>query len=102
MPQKKHPKKPFSFLDSRDVSYMKPNRYQDHKTLGEVAREIGVDVSWLRKLERADRIPKATRVQRGSLSVRLWSPAQVEEIGEIISQHRPGRPPGEIAGSHGR
>ena len=54
--RKKHPKRPFSFLDSRNMEYMKPHRYVSHKTLSETAREIGCDVSWLRKLERAGRI----------------------------------------------
>lgn len=79
-------------MDPRDLGYMKPHNYQGHMTLTEVAREVGCDSSWIRKLERAGRIPKATRVQRGELMVRLWSPEQVAEIKQIKSTHRVGRP----------
>jgi hypothetical protein len=96
MAEKKHKKRVYRApLHTRDLAYMKPRNYTEHMTLGEVAREIGCDPSWIRKLERADRIPKAVRVQRGEISVRLWSPEQVEEIREIIDSHQPGRPPKE-------
>ena len=77
----------------RDISYFKPARFKDYFTLAEMSREIGCDPSWLRKLERAGRIPMAHRVQRGKLSIRLWSPAQRDEIKEIMSEHQVGRPP---------
>jgi len=89
-PRKKH--RPFSFMDPRDLGYMKPHNYRGHMTLTEVAREVGCDSSWIRKLERAGRIPKATRVQRGELMIRLWSPEQVAEIKQIKATHRVGRP----------
>lgn len=76
----------------RDVAYLKPDKFQDHVTITELANKVGRTVSWLRLLERDGRIPKAARVKRGQLQVRLWSPAQVEEIIDIISTHRPGRP----------
>jgi hypothetical protein len=76
----------------RDVSYLKPPRFKDHLTLAELSEKVGRDASWLRVLERDARIPRATRVRRGQIDVRLWSPAQVREIEQIISQHRPGRP----------
>lgn len=76
----------------RDVSYLKPRKFQDYVTLSELSALVERDPSWLRTLERDDRIPKAARVKRGELQVRLWSPEQVEEIREIIAQHRPGRP----------
>lgn len=77
----------------RDVSFLKPDRFVDYFTLTELSREVNRDTSWLKHLEREDRIPKAHRVQHGALSIRLWSPAQVEEIRQILSQMRPGRPP---------
>jgi hypothetical protein len=77
----------------RDITYFKPKRYKDYLTLAEMSREVGCDPSWLRKLERAGRIPEAQRVQRGTLAIRLWSPAQRDEIVEIIRNHRVGRPP---------
>lgn len=77
----------------REVGYLKPAKFQDYLTITELANEVGRTISWLRLLERDDRIPKAARVKRGKLRVRLWSPAQVEEIKEILATHRRGRPP---------
>jgi len=77
----------------RSVDHFKPRRYQNHLTITELANEVGRTISWLRLLERDGRIPKAARVQRGELSIRLWSPEQVEEIRDIIATHRPGRRP---------
>ena len=37
---------------------MKPRNYVNHMTLSEVAREIGCDSSWIRKLERAEQNSK--------------------------------------------
>lgn len=76
----------------RDVNYFKPERYKEYLTLAEMARAVPCDPSWLRKLERAGRIPEAQRVKRGSLMIRLWSPAQRDEILQIISEHKVGRP----------
>lgn len=76
----------------RDTAYFKPVMYKEYLTLAEMARAVGCDPSWLRKLERAGRIPEAQRVQRGKLHIRLWSPAQRDEIIRIISEHRVGRP----------
>jgi hypothetical protein len=76
----------------RDVSFMKPAKFQDYLTLTELSREVKKDTSWLKELERSDRIPQAARVKVGQLSVRLWSPAQVQEIKTILSKMRPGRP----------
>lgn len=78
----------------RDVSYLKPKKFQTYLTLSELSREIGKDPSWLRALEKEGRIPKASRAKRGKLEVRLWSPDQVEEIRGIIAEHRVGRPSG--------
>lgn len=76
----------------REVGYLKPAKFQHYLTITELANEVGRTISWLRLLERDDRIPKAIRVKRGKLQVRLWSPEQVQEIKEIIATHRPGRP----------
>lgn len=76
----------------RDVSYFKPSGFPDHVTITELSKIAELDVAWLRRLERAGRIPKAVRVRRGKLMVRLWSPEQVEEILFIVARHRPGRP----------
>lgn len=76
----------------RDTAYLKPKKFQDYMTLSEVAAKVERDPSWIRLLEKDERIPKATRIKRGKLQIRLWSPEQVEEIQAIIATHRPGRP----------
>jgi hypothetical protein len=78
----------------RSLDYFKPPAFKDHLTLAELCEQIGKDPSWIRVLEAQGRIPKAQRVQRGKLLVRLWSPEQADEIAEIIARHRPGRPSG--------
>jgi len=78
----------------RDLSYLKPKKFQKHVTITELARIVNRDVSRLRQLDREGRIPEAARITRGTLEIRLWSPAQVEEIKEIFSNMRPGRPRG--------
>lgn len=77
---------------ARDMSYMKPKGYENHVTLTELSRIVSRDTSRLRKLEKDGRIPTAKRVPCGKLTVRLWSPKQVEEIKEIIPTLKPGRP----------
>jgi hypothetical protein len=80
-------------LHPRDVSFFKPEKFKDYLTLAETSRAVNRDPSWIRKLEREGKIPKAQRVQRGKISIRLWSPKQVEEIKNVLSTLRPGRPP---------
>jgi hypothetical protein len=77
----------------RNLEYLKPDAFSDYLTIYEVAKKVERDPSWIRKLERADRIPKAARVKCGKLQVRLWSPEQVTEIQLIIDNMRMGRPP---------
>lgn len=77
----------------RDLSALKPPRYQHYLTLLELAREVERDPTWLRRLERRGTIPEAHRVPRGQLMIRLYSPAQVEEIRAILKTIKPGRPP---------
>lgn len=77
---------------ARDVAYLKPLKFKTYLTLSELSKKVGRDPSWIRALERDGRIPKAARVKRGELQVRLWSPEQASEIETIIAQHRPGRP----------
>ena len=93
---KKKPKRPGPSLRvrMRDVSWIKPEAFQDHLTIHEVAREVNKDPTWIRRLEARGRIPKAARVQVGKLSVRLWSPAQVAEIAEIFANMKEGYPKG--------
>lgn len=76
----------------RDLDYMKPPRFKEYFTLSELCREVERDPSWIRKLEADGKIPKARRVTRGKLEIRLWSPDQLQEILDILSEMRPGRP----------
>jgi hypothetical protein len=78
----------------RDVSWIKPEAFQDHFTIHEVAREVNKDPTWIRRLEARGRLPKAARVQVGKLAVRLWSPDQVTEIAEIFENMKEGYPKG--------
>lgn len=82
-------------LKMRDVSFWKPERFKDYVTISELSRITNKDISWLRRLERAGRIPQASRVKRGELEIRLWSPAQVEEVKKILATLKPGRPSNE-------
>src|SRR5262245_60336351 len=79
-------------MTKRPVDYLKPPRLKAHLTVAEVGGRVERDGSWLRLLEKEGRIPKAARVRRGQIEIRLWSPAQVDEIAAIIAQHKPGRP----------
>lgn len=79
-------------MPRRDVDYLKPKDFKHFLTLAEVAEKVGRDPSWIRLLEKDDRIPKAKRVKRGKVEVRLWSPEQVDEIETILAGHHPGRP----------
>lgn len=85
-------KKAPRFRQKRDVNYFKPRGRKDYLTLTELSIKVQRDPSWLRHLERIGRIPKAARVKRGKLLIRLWSPEQADEIERIISTHRVGRP----------
>jgi len=78
----------------RDVSYLKPEKFQDWLTLTEVARLVDRDISWIRKLEADGKIPEAKRVQRGQIEVRLWPPHDVDEIKRVVESARVGRPKG--------
>ena len=76
----------------KDMSFVKPSGYEDYMTLSEVCEFLKRDPSWIRHLEKEDRIPRAHRVRMGTLHVRLWSPKQVEEIQEVLSNMKRGRP----------
>lgn len=77
----------------RDLSYLKGN-YTNYLTVAELARAIDRDPSWIYQLDRQGRIPKARRVKRGQLQMRLYSPEQVKEIKVIISSMKQGRASG--------
>jgi len=78
----------------RDLDYLKPERFRHYFTIKELAERVERDPSWIKRLERDGRIPIATRITKGELQIRLWSPEQVDEIEIILSAMRPGRPPG--------
>jgi hypothetical protein len=78
----------------RNTNYMKPEGFADYLTITELSVSVDRDISWLRKLEADGKIPAAHRVKVGKLSVRLWSPAQRDEIEIIVNSIKRGRPPG--------
>jgi hypothetical protein len=61
-------------LHFRDLSYMKPEKFQDYLTLGELARVVDRDISRIRKLEQDGTIPQAQRYKLGQLEIRLVEP----------------------------
>lgn len=77
---------------ARNVDFWKPKDKKHFLTLSEMCELVERDPSWIRLLERQGRIPRAARVKRGRIEIRLWSPAQAQEIQDIIATHRPGRP----------
>jgi hypothetical protein len=76
----------------RNLEFLKPKKFRNHMTIAELARYVKRDPSRIRQLEKQDRIPKAIRITRGELEIRLWSPEQCEEIKAIVNSLRPGRP----------
>ena len=82
-------------MKMRDVSYYKPKGYEKHVTLSELALLLKKDATWIRQLENENRIPRAKRIEHGALSIRLWSPAQVDEMRVIFSNMKVGRPRNE-------
>lgn len=88
------PRRYLPVMKMRDMNFIKPAKYRNHVTISELGKIVGKDISWIRKLERAEKIPRAARVQRGELSIRLWSPAQVDEIKRVFENMQVGRPPG--------
>lgn len=82
--------KPFGRSERQGVSRFKPNGYEHYLTISELATEVGREISWIKQLERKDRLPAPNRVKVGKLSVRLYSPEMVDEIKAIFATHRPG------------
>lgn len=77
-------------------SKYKPEKFQHYLTVSELAEFVGRDASRIRKLEKAGKIPEASRVQCGNIAVRLWSPEQASEIRWLFENAiRPGRPPND-------
>lgn len=74
------------------ASYFKPAHFKHYLTLSECAEAVGRHPSHLIRLERKGKIPKPSRIQRGQLNVRLYSPEQVGEIKSILSKVKLGRP----------
>lgn len=75
------------------VAHLKPARFSDYLTLGELAREVAKDPSWIRKLESQDRLPIPVRHKIGDMpAMRLYSPAQVLEVKAILKTLKRGRP----------
>lgn len=65
------------------------------KTSGEVAQELGISVSLIRKLEYIGVTPPARRLNR----FRVYGPEDVEQLRQVIEERRivNGRQPAEAA-----
>jgi hypothetical protein len=74
------------------VAGLKPARFADYLTLGELSVKVNKDKDWLRKLERRGTIPPGIRHRVGKIEVRLYPPSRVREIEAILKTLRPGRP----------
>lgn len=81
------------YMSNRGVDYFKPTKFQDYLTLGELETVTGKDRSWIRKLEREGRLPKAKRHKIGALKIRLYSKEDVEFIQQYFKDTKPGRKP---------
>lgn len=88
--------KPFGRTERQGVSRFKPKGYENYLTIAELAEEVGKTTSWIKQLERRDRMPVPVRVSLGELSVRLYSPEMVEEVKAIFGTHKMGRPRQEV------
>lgn len=71
----------------------KPKTMRDHFTVSEVARAVNRTPGRIKQLERERRIPAPARVQVGTLSVRLYSPAEVRTIKRFFENLQPGPKP---------
>ena len=56
-------------------------------TSGEVAKELGISTSLIRKLELTGVTPKARRLSR----FRIYSPVEVEELRHLLAQRKASR-----------
>lgn len=90
--EKKETRTYFRVRPMRDLDYWKPQGCKDWLTLKELSEHVQRDMKWLRILEREGRIPKAIRIKRGKLEIRLWSPEQAKEVELILQTLKPGRP----------
>lgn len=70
----------FGVRDAEKFERWKPSDKQDWMTVKELADYVCRDVSWIRRLDRRGQLPKAARFKVGRLSIRLYSPAQADQI----------------------
>jgi hypothetical protein len=74
----------FGVLDAEKFERWKPADKQDWMTVTELARLVERDPTWIRKLDREGKLPKAARFKVGRLSIRLYTPAQQVEIQQLF------------------
>lgn len=83
----------------REVPWFKPERFRHYKTVKELACALHVDPRTLKRLERAGITPEPSRVKRGLLMIRLYSPENEQEIKKILEEgkfrKKRGRKPNE-------
>lgn len=70
----------------KKMRWMKPERFQHYKTLGELAEALHVDPKTLRRLEKAGITPEPQRVSRGRITIRLFSPENEADIAQILQK----------------
>jgi hypothetical protein len=75
---------PYGIGTQEDFDRWKPPDKLDYMTVQELANYCARDASWIRRLDREGKLPKAARFKVGRLSVRLYSPAQQLEILRIF------------------
>jgi DNA-binding transcriptional MerR regulator len=62
---------------------------------GEAARMLGINPSWIRRLELAGEIPPARRLAR----FRIYTPAEVEYLRLLLEQRKANRKAARVAKS---
>lgn len=64
---------------------------KDLKTVGEVAEELGISESYVRKLSDGSKVKAPTYVAPfGQYEIRIYTPQDVEELREHLHKRRPG------------
>lgn len=75
-----------------DFDRWKPKNMRNHLTMTELCRVVNRDPSRIKQLEKRGVLPKPVRVKVGELSVRLYSPKEVQQIKQHFKLAKPGRP----------
>lgn len=77
-----------------DPSKWKPKGFENYLTINELCQVVNRTRSRIQQLERQGRILAPIRVKIGRLSVRLYSPEDVEQLKHHFATVKSGRPRG--------